>query len=280
LFKALLQYFHTLDNFNPQVASNVNALIAHFEEETPRMRKIFERINRKYNYDNYANLVDQPELDTHLEFWRGSGEFDLAVMQGSLNGVYDPDPEFGLFYSQYESNLWKRFVELENDEQYALLNQISYDLFYTWIACLWQELHSDLGGFPLKLIENNAASVFNLIDFAWHDNSNYDEFLDRPQRRFPFFKRKLEITELYSRVKIPYKLEVKCRRTFLKDNLRCELSINEASISIKDVDSGILIYDFPIKKTSYSNSVLFVVKHNELINDGWKDVTYESTHLT
>lgn len=273
MISELTEYFEGLKDYKGNVEHNVQILNEHFLSETERIKEIFSCINKKYDYDDYSKLVELPELDTHLELWRGSGEFDLAVMQASLNGVYDPDPEFGRFYDIYESGIWKRFKEFENDGQRDLFYQIQYDLFYTWISSMWQDLHSKLGGFPLKLLENNAASIFGLIDFAWYDNSIYHNFLDKPVRRKRYFNRPLDIAEIFSRVKIPYRQEMNCSRTLLKDNLTVVLKIDSKSISIKQ-DSDKQLFEYNLQKITYENSVLFVQKHNELIIDSWKDITY------
>jgi hypothetical protein len=274
MINELKEHFEKLKDYKGNVEHNVQILNEHFLSETERIKEIFGHINEKYNYDNYDKLVDLPELDTHIELWRGSGEFDLAVMQASLNGVYDPDPDFGRFYDIYESGIWKHFKELENDGQRDLFYQIQYDLFYTWISAIWQDLHSKLGGFPLKLLENNAASIFGLIDFAWYDNSVYHNFLDKPIRRKNYFNRRLHISEIYSRVKIPYKIEMNCSRLMQKDNETIHLKIDDKAISLTNLNSNELLYNYNIQKVTYENSVLFVQKHNELLNENWKDITY------
>src|SRR5262245_27057721 len=98
MFTELLNYFKTLPNYEGAVENNILILTDHFERETPRLTEIFNSVNQKYDYTRYEQLVDIPALDTHIEFWRGSGEFDLDVRQASLNGVYNPDPDFGKFY--------------------------------------------------------------------------------------------------------------------------------------------------------------------------------------
>lgn len=274
MIKELRQHFEALQDYKGNVEHNVHILNEHFITETQRIKEIFNLVNQKYDYANYNKLVDIPELDTHVELWRGSGEFDLAVMQASLNGVYDPDPDFGRFYDLYESGIWKQFKDFDSDGQSDLFYQIQYDLFYTWISSIWQDFHSRLGGFPLKMLENNAASIFGLIDFAWYDNSTYHNFLDKPLRRYKYFNRSLGIAEIYSRVKIPYKLEMKCRRTLEKDKTIVELSIDDKSINIKKENSNEEIFEYKLQKVSYENSVIFVKKHNELLNDNWRDITY------
>lgn len=274
MINELREYFEELKDYKGNVEHNVKILNEHFLSETERIKEIFGRINEKYDYDNYDKLVDLPELDTHLELWRGSGEFDLAVLQASLNGVYDPDPDFGRFYDLYESGIWKHFNEFENEGQRDLFYQIQYELFYTWISSIWQDFHPNLGGFPLKMLENNAASIFGLIDFAWYDNSVYHNFIEKPVRREKFFKRTLGFTEIYSRVKIPYRLEMNCSRTLEKGDLIVKLIIDAKSISIKKVNSGEELFKYYLQKVTYENSVLFVQKHSELLNENWKDVTY------
>lgn len=274
MINELREHFEEHIDYKGIVEHNVYVLNEHFLSETEIIKEIFKRVNEKYNYDNYDKLVELPNLDTHLELWRGSGEFDLAILQESLNGVYDPDPEFGRFYDTYDSGIWKQFKEFENDGQSHLFYRIQYDLFYTWISSMWQDFHPTLGGFPLKLIENNAASEFGLIDFAWYNNSVYHNFLDKPKRRKNFFNRRLEIAEIYSRVKIPYKIEMDCCRKLNKDNLTVILKIDKKSINIKVENSDEYLFNFKIQKVTYDNAVLFVQKHNELLNENWKDITF------
>ena len=274
MISELREHFEGLKDYNGNVERNVKILNEHFLFETERINKVFTRINEKYDYDDYNKLVDLPELDIHLELWRSSCQFDLALMQASLNGTYNPDPEFGILYDMDESGTWDKFKEYDTDEQARLFYEIQYDLFYTWIALMWQNLHSRLGGFPIKLLENNAASTFNLIDFAWYDNSNYEDFLDKPLRRKRYFNRTLNIAEIYSRVKIPYNIEMNCYRTLQKDNLTIILRIDNKAISIKKENSDEQLFEYNLQKVTYKNSILFVQKHNELLNDNWKDITY------
>lgn len=274
MFNNLIKYFKTIENYNGAVENNIIVLTDHFKNETPRLIEIFRRVNLKYDYDNYGQLVDIPSLDTHIEFWRGSGEFDLAVLQASLNGVGYPDPDFGRFYDQYQLCDWTKFIEYQNDDQADLFYELQYNLFYTWLAFMWQNFNTNLGGFPVKVIENNATTVFNLIDFAWFDNSQYHNFLDKPIRRKPFFNRELSMTELYSRVKIPYWYEANCSRKLQKDNEIIKLEINETQIELSFIESGKYEIVSLTESNGYKSYPIYVQRHNELLNDGWCDITY------
>jgi hypothetical protein len=274
MFNELLKYFKTLQNYNGAVENNIIVLTDHFKNETPRLIEIFRRVNLKYDYDRYEQLVDIASLDTHIEFWRGSGEFDLAVLQASLNGVYDPDPDFGRFYDQYKLCDWTKFNEYQNDDQANLFYELQYDLFYTWLAFMWQNFNNNLGGFPVKVLENNAATIFNLIDFAWFDNSLYHNFLDKPIRRTPLFNRELSMTELYSRVKIPYRYEANCSRKLEKQNEIVELKINEIHIELSFAKSDKNEIIHLTESNGYKNYPIYVNRHNELLNDGWNDITF------
>jgi hypothetical protein len=274
MFTNLLKYFKTLHHYDGAVENNIILLTDHFKNETPRLTVIFSSVNSKYDYDRYEQLVDIASFDTHIEFWRGSGEFDLALLQASLNGVYDPDPDFGRFYDQYELCDWTKFKEYQNNDQANLFCELQYNLFYTWLAFMWQPFNNNSGGFPVKVLENNAATVFNLIDFAWFDNSQYHRFLDKPTRRKSFFNRELSMTELYSRVKIPYQYEANCSRKLQKENEIVELKINETQIELSFIKSGKNNILNLTESNGYKNYPVYVKRHNELLNDGWCDITY------
>jgi hypothetical protein len=274
MFDELLKYFKTLENYNGVVENNIIVLTEHFKSETPRIIEVFKKVNQKYDYKHYEQLVDIASLDTHIEFWRGSGEFDLAVLLASLNGVYDPDPDFGRFYDQYALCDWTKFKEYQNDDQANLFYELQYSLFYTWLAFMWQNFNNNLVGFPVKVLENNAATVFNLIDFAWFDNSQYHNFLDKPIKRKSFFNRELSITELYSRVRIPYKYEASCSRKLEKINEIIELKINEIQIILSNINSDKIDILNLIDSNGYKNYPIYVKRHNELLNDGWYDITF------
>jgi hypothetical protein len=275
MFNELLNFFKTLQNYNGAVENNIILLTDHFKNETPRLIEIFRKVNLKYDYDRYEQLVDIPSLDTHIEFWRGSGQFDLVVLQASLNGVYNPDPDFGEFYNQFQLCDWTKFSEYQNDEEADLFCELQYNLFYTWLAYMWQNFNDDLGGFPVKVLENNAATIFNLIDFAWFDNSLYHNFLDRPVRRKSFFNRELSITELYSRVTIPYHYKANCSRKLEKENEVVELKIYENQIELIYTKLGNNEIMHLADSNGLKNYPIYVNRHNELLMDGWYDITYK-----
>ncbi len=275
MFDQLLEYFKTLQNYNGIVENNIIILTEHFKSETPRLLEIFKRINQKYDYESYAQLVHIPSQDTHLEFWRGSGQFNLVVLLASIEGTYDTDPDFGNFYELYDLLDWRIFEEYQNDDQEYLFCELSESLFYTWLAFMWQNFNKNLGGFSVKILENNSSTVFNLIDFAWFENSQYHDFLDKPMRRKSFFNRELSIVELYSRVKIPYQYEVvNCSRTLEKEGEIMELKINKTQVELSYTKSGKNEAVNLVESNGYKNYPIYVKKHNELLNDGWHDITY------
>jgi len=275
MFDTLLEYFKTLQNYNDVVEYNIMILTEHFKSETPRMNHTFEKINQKYDYKRYAELVHDPSLDTHLEFWRGSGQFNLEVCLASLNGVYHPDADFGTFYDLDELCNWRKFKEYQNDEQEYLFLELSDNLFYTWLAYIWQSFNKNLGGFPVKILENNTSTVFNLVDFAWFDNSQYHGFLDKPIRRKSFFNRELSINELYSKVQIPYQYDVvNCSRKLEKEGEIIELKISKTQIELSFADSDQNEVVNLVESSGYKKFPIYVKRHNELLNDGWHDITY------
>ena len=75
------------------------------------------------------------------------------------------------------------------------------DLFYAWLAFLWQEVEGYRCGLKVMTLEMNSTATFSLNDFA---HEFFSAYTDRDQTKTPsyiepVFHRKLSLVELFKR---------------------------------------------------------------------------------
>jgi len=276
MFKDIIEFYKNERVLSAPVLYNLLQVNGYYNQITPETRLILTEIKNKYAYSKRNLFALRPDLDTHLEFWRGSGDYTVAVSLADETGVYNIDTEFGCFISDwnYEN------VQIMDDESDNTLFYIIRDaMFYTWLAYLWQTIKGDETLLTLKVIENNSSTRFSLNDYAWEDLSNFTDFRESPSVTEKYFNRELLLTEIYSRADFKFKyVKIECRtKAFSKGEFIKKISLNESDISIETyhVARAETLESFNMKEPILKKIQKKVMAQmNELLNTGWEDISY------
>jgi len=276
MFKDVIEFYKNEQKLSDDIIYNLLQVNEYYNQVTPKTRLILTEIKNKYTYSKRNLFAQQPDLDTHLEFWRGSGDYNVTVSLADETGVYDADSEFGCFISDWN---YENFQIMDDESENTLFYTIRDTMFYTWLAYLWQTIKGDETLLTVKVIENNSSSMFSLNDYAWEDLSNFTDFRESPSVTEKYFNRELLLAEIYSRADFKFKyVKIECKtRAFAKGEFIKKISLNESHISIEtyNVARGETLDSFNIQEPMLKKiQKTVVVQMNELLNSGWEDISY------
>lgn len=220
MFEKFIQYYKALGLLHPKFEFEIRTALKHYESKSEEVKAKFQRIKEKYNWDTCGDYEFDDEFDIHLEFWRGSGNFDTGVCLASVDGVGDNDAEFGSIITEHYSsfsyedtaafNKEMESIEANPNEfppvrEYEYENfsyKIHHDIFYAWFANLWQEAKGYESQMPAKIIQNNSVDMFSLNDFLWEGYSKFNLYREDELELEPVekvYQRDLTIEELFLR---------------------------------------------------------------------------------
>lgn len=265
MFESIFNYYEKQGVLSPIVGHNLRLIWDYYTGITLSTKNILYRIKDKARYSN--DIISE---ENAIEFWRGSGDFDVSLRYGT----YDIDEEFGFFIKEWP---YQNMLEITRVEDQSIYYRIASNIFYSWLSYLWQEINGYEVHVKVSIIENNSARQFSLNDFAWEELSyfNYTQPVPPIQK---FFLRNLSIEELYSRadLKYDYNKTPTHHRTFQKGNETTNISLENDKISQTINNSINISTEFLSLEglNAQAKQKLFIDKMNNLINDNWNDITY------
>jgi hypothetical protein len=273
MFEDIIKKLEETEKLGSQTVHNLKQVDAHLSKIIVESQDKLMFVKGKYNFENRQHIFPIPANDTHLEFWRGSGEYNVAVSLADKTGFYDIDKEFGIIIPEWPYDNFEKNEDETEQERYF---KIADNLFYSWMSFIWQTIKGYEIQLAVKIIENNSSSIFSLNDFAWHDLSNFISFNEPVAPRKRFFTRDLALAEIYSRADIKYRFSKfpEHYRIFSKnDNLK-EVRLKQGNVLIDNVqiekNSNPANEYAEIKK----RQIMFVNICNELLNNDWIDITF------
>lgn len=220
MFEKIIQYYKDQGKLHPHFEFEIRAAIGHYESRSEEVKAKFRRIKEKYNWEKRGNYEFDIADDIHIEFWRGSGNYDTSVCLSSDEGVGNGDNEIGtviaeLFWSQTDEERAafeqkKQSIKVDSEEFPPILEfdyeiaylELHHDIFYAWFAHLWQEVEGYECRMPVKIVQNNSVDMFSLNDYTWELYSKYNGFREEQKDIQPVekvFNRKLSLEELFVR---------------------------------------------------------------------------------
>lgn len=290
----IIQHFKSKVELKPIFEFDVRSKIDFILSNQKHLASIFQKVTEKYTLP-YIQTIDSS--DVHLTYWRGSGDFGLALCPDSQDGVHNRDEEYGLIIPDfYDSGLYENYLkerkliegksEKYTDEEEIIYEDASYRLhdwlYHSIIAYIWQENEGQENGLISSIIENNSIRTFVFNDFSWSDYSNYYEIKTKPEFRKPHFKRKLSLIEIYARCQLNsygQKNPIVCH--YEKDNQQFELWIFKNQYKEK-VGSKENIDNIKYTEITFTNDFdhinvreafrHFKAKSDELINTNWSGI--------
>jgi hypothetical protein len=275
MFQNIIESLEKIEELERDTIHNLRLVESYLTSITSQTEEKFRRIKDKYNLNNRRHIFPDPTIDTHLEFWRGSGDYNVGVCVADKTGVHDNDKEFGLIINEWP---YDNFLIIDSDIEQGKFFKIADNIFYTWISYLWQTIDGHETQLSVKIIENNSSSTFSLNDFAWYDLSKFIDFHESIKPRRKYFNRDLGLAEIYSRVDMKYKFlkTPENTRLFSKNGEFREVKLNEGFTFIDNVRVG---QDSIESMDSYSEiknrQIIYVDVINNLLNNEWIDVTFQ-----
>lgn len=220
MFEPIIQYFVDKGELHERAVQDIRAFISYLENQTEYTKARLQDVVKSFNYETVQpNRVDGAYCFPHLEFWRGTDDYESRVgfnYSGNMEVVDNLEP---ITKSQYE-----RKIQLSNEERIAAnkvrasvkidlqkypVSSLGYyeyrfndaALFHAWLAYLWQEVEGHQCGLKVKTVQNNSLATFSLNDFLEDDFSAFMEphYGNKPPQVDRFFPRKLTIIELFLR---------------------------------------------------------------------------------
>jgi hypothetical protein len=272
MFYPIINYYQWAGDLSPEEAHNLRIISDHYESITPSTKTTLSQIRDKYSHLNGDPLTTDAAFASRLEFWRGSGQFELCLYH-KHSGVL-PHEEFGWFIKEWSD---EHIIDIQNFDHLKRYYRIWENIFYSWISYLWQDINGMRPWVNAVMIENNSARTYSLNDFAWEELSNYIYSNTNYPTTGKFFTRGLRIEEIYSRVDLryDYRKTPSYQRKFTKDGIVKQLMLDGTNIFIEY--SGIkqdteILYTEPLD--SRDKQKLFMDTINELTNQNWIDSTY------
>lgn len=284
MFQKILNHYKSDPNFSASVEHNLKQIVNHYDSITEKTLVNFEKISEKYHYSKRESYAPNPDLQTELEFYRGSGDYRISASLRDSTGPHENDPGFVCFIDECN---FKDYREFDTDEEGELYYDIYDNLFYTWFAFLWQKAGGLKAGIVSKIVENNSSSLFFLNDFAWYDLSHYYEprnsvLLEKTSPQFAehFFKRDLNFEEIYSRTKTRYSF-VKTpgyTRLFKRNDELKRISVSFNELKVENLLEKTEHLSILNKNEFKENQKKFINTCNELLNTGWKDISFDQNN--
>ena len=275
MFQKIIENLEKIEELEKETIHNLRLVESYLSSITSQTRDKLRTIKEKYHFNNRQHIFPDPVNDTHLEFWRGSGDYNVAVCLADKTGVYDNDKELGIIIREWP---YDNFFTIDNDTEQGKYFKIADNIFYTWISFLWQTIEGHETQLSVKIIENNSSLIFSLNDFAWYDLSKFLDFHEPVEPRNRYFNRDLGLAEIYSRADTKYSfLEIPERtRTFLKNGELKEVHLKQGFTFIDNVLVG---QDTIESMTSFheikNRQIMYVNVTNDLLNNDWIDVTFQ-----
>ena len=275
MYQKIIEKLQEIEELEKETIHNLRLVESYLSSITSQTKERFRAIKDKYNLNNGRHIFPDPINDTHLEFWRGSGDYNVAVCLADNTGVYDNDKEFGIIIQEWSCD---NFLAIDNDIEQGKYFKIADNMFYTWTSFLWQTINGHETQLSVKIIENNSSSIFSLNDFAWYDLSKFKAFSEPVKPRQKYFKRDLGLAEIYSRVDIKYSfLKIpECTRIFQKNGAFKEVKLEQGFTLIDNVQVG---QDAIEPMNNYSKiknrQIIYIDVINDLLNNDWIDITFQ-----
>ena len=272
MFHPIIKYYQWAGDLSPEEEHNLRIISDQYESITPSSKTILSSIRDKYIHLYQHPLTSDAAFASRLEFWRGSGQFELCLSDKN-SGVL-PHEEFGWFIKEWSD---EHIIDIQNFDHLKRYYRIWENIFYAWISYLWQDINGMGPWVNAVMIENNSARTYSLNDFAWEELSNYAYFKTNYPTTGRFFTRGLRIEEIYSRVDLryDYKKTPYYERKFTKDGIVKQLILDGTNIFIessgKEQNPEVISME---TLDSRGKQKLFMDTINELINQNWIDSTY------
>jgi hypothetical protein len=276
MFENLIKQIEEKEGLGKITCHNIREIVSYYNSITSEAQEIFSAIKEKFNFENRNLVFPYQENDTHLEFWRGSGGYNVRVSLADKTGTYDYDKDFGIIIHEWPfENILSNDDEIDQQKYFKVVDNI----FYSWMSFNWQTVCGYETQLSVKIIENNSASIFSLNDFAWYDLSNFITFRDIVEPRERYFNRDLGLAEIYSRADLKFNFsEIPVyERRFAKNELTKTISLRQGNIFVNNAQisrghSSSVDNYFDRKEIQ----VLFVKTINESLNNDWIDITLQS----
>ncbi|MEJ1241067.1 hypothetical protein WBG78_23165 [Chryseolinea sp. T2] len=277
MFQEIIESVAKTEELQKETIHNLRLVNSYLGSITTATKDKLRAIKKKYNFDNRQNIIPNPANDTHLEFIKGLGEYNILVFLADKTGVYDNDKELGVIIREWP---YANFLTIDNDIELGKYYKIVDNIFYTWLSFLWQTVEGHETKLSVKIIENNSSSIFCLNDFAWYDLSKFIDYIEPVKPKDRFFNRDLGLAEIYSRVDIRFSfLEVPERtRAFQRNEELKEVVLKQGFTFVDNVQLGQgafeSVNDFLKIK---HRQIMYVDVINDLLKDDWTDVTFQGT---
>lgn len=276
MYENLIKHIEEKEELGKVTRHNLREIISYYDRVTAETQEKLKSIKDKYNFDNRNLFFPHQKNDTHLEFWRGSCDYNVRVALADKTGVYDYDKALGIIIQEWP---FENILPNEDDIDEHKYFRIADNIFYSWMSYNWQAISGHETQLSVKIIENNSASIFSLNDFAWYDLSNFIVFQDLVKPRENFFIRCLGLAELYSRAELKFDFISipEYERIFLKNGISKTIELLDGKIF---VDNSQILNGVSSSIGNYSNretiQILYVKTINELLNNDWIDITFQS----
>lgn len=137
MFQKIIENLEKIEGLEKETIYNLRLVESYLSGVTSQTKDKFRAIKDKYNLNNKQHIFPDPKNDTHLEFWRGSSDYNIVVCLADKTGVYDNDKELGVLFQEWP---YENFIEIDNDIEQEKYFKIVDNIFYTWTSFLWQTI--------------------------------------------------------------------------------------------------------------------------------------------
>ncbi|MBA4057101.1 MAG: hypothetical protein C0490_20480, partial [Marivirga sp.] len=144
MFEDIVKYLEEKEKLGRATVHNLRQIASYYSKITNETQEKLINIKRKYNFNNRKHIFPDQTSDTHLEFWRGSCEYNVAVSLADNTGVYDIDKELGIIVPEWT---YENFLTNDDEIEQQKYFKIADNLFYSWMGFNWQIV----GGYETRL---------------------------------------------------------------------------------------------------------------------------------
>lgn len=276
MFTEVIDYYQLHHHLGNDAEYNLRHIADYYNEITADTKAVLTAIKEKYHFDKRAQFLENPTMDTRLEFFRDSNDYGAVLTLFNDTGNSAIDKEFGTLIAPYHYNNYK---EIKDEKQAELYYDLYDGLFHAWLAYLWQSIKAHEFGMAASIVENNSVRTFFLSDFAWQELSVHDDFKDTPAFTERCLQRDLSFSEAYSRAAIVPRymgdLPVQTRILHQQGDIQ-HITINKHTVSVEVLNKSNEVVDRQLfTDKAYDGSWrVFAEYWNRQLNAGWVDVTY------
>ena len=214
MFENILKHLIAQGELHERSVYDFRCFTEYLENQSEYTKEKLQDLVQKINH---RTAEPHEKFGAHLiELMRDLGEYGLIPdtlfnLKGGpfdLSDVTKPQKECEKIWS--EQHVAVRNTIDVDITQFPVSLQKYYDeyyeedLFYAWLAFLWQEVEGYRCGLKVMTLEMNSTATFSLNDFA---HEFFSAYTDRDQTKTPsyiepVFHRKLSLVELFKRASL------------------------------------------------------------------------------